>query len=192
MDLISIVSRVAPYASLAIIATAIFISGALVGYHFYKKRGGKYTVTKMQFIVLFLLIAWLIVVIGLTMLDRGVNYEGWINLKLFSGYINAWNNWSLSELQLIIFNILMFMPLGLFLPLLGKPLRHFSPVLLISLMVTICLEIIQLLTGMGIFELNDVLHNTIGSIIGYFLVAAILSCIERKKIAVKPLLRVLY
>ncbi len=191
MDLISIISRVAPYALVALLAAVILIGGALFGYRIYRKRGGKYTVTKMQFAAFFLLIAWLSVVLGLTMFSRGANFKGWINFRLFSDYVNAWNNWSLSELQLIIFNMLMFMPLGFLLPMLGKRLRRFTPVLITTILVTVFVETTQMLTGTGIFELNDIFHNTIGSIAGYFLVAAILSCIERKKLTVKSLLGVL-
>ncbi len=191
MDLISIVSNIAPYALAALATAAVFISCILLGYKFYKKRGGKHVFTKMQFTSFFLFTAWLVVVIGITMFSRGANFQGWINFRLFSGYINAWNNWSLSEFQLIIFNMLMFMPLGFLLPLSGKRLRHFAPVLLVSFLVTVCLEIVQMLTGKGIFELDDILHNIIGSIAGYFLITAILSCIEQKKVSVKPVLRAL-
>lgn len=191
MDLISIISRVAPYALIALIAAVILICGVLFGYRFYRKRGGKHTVTKMQFTAFFLLITWFILVLGLTMFSRGSNFKGWINFRLFSDYVNAWNKWSLSELQLIIFNMLMFMPLGFLLPMLGKRLRRFTPVLLTSISVTVFVETVQMITGTGIFELNDIFHNTIGSIAGYLIVAAILSCIEQKKLTVKPLLGVI-
>ena len=191
MDFISIVSNIAPYALAALVTSAVFIGGILLGYKFYKKRGGRHTFTKKQFTAFFLLTAWLIVVIGFTMLSRGANFQGWMNLRLFSDYVNAWNNWSLSEFQLIVFNMLMFVPLGFLLPLLGKRLRRFAPVLFASFFVTVCLETVQMLTGKGVFELDDILHNIIGSIAGYLLMAAILSCIGQKKLSVKPVLRAL-
>jgi hypothetical protein len=108
---------------------------------------------------------------------------------LFSGYVSAWNNWSLSEAQLIIFNMLMFAPLGFLLPLLTQKLRRFWPALLITLAVTAFIELFQLLSRRGIFELDDILHNTLGSIAGYFIIMAILSCAEKRRLLFKPALR---
>lgn len=80
--------------------------------------------------------------------------------------MNAWNKWSISELQLILFNMLMFVPLGLLLPLLLRKAEAFWVTFLVSLSTTVGIEIIQLMTGKGIFELDDILHNLIGDLQG--------------------------
>ena len=49
-----------------------------------------------------------------------------INTSLFSGYINARNEWSYTELQLTILNMLMFAPQGFSLPCLTRQGEHFS------------------------------------------------------------------
>ena len=151
-------------------------------YTLYRKRGGSIKVSFSQFSALFLLFGWIVVVMVLTTFSRGANFEGWVNFRLFSDYINAWHQWSLSEMQLIIFNMLMFAPLGFLLPLLGKRTRRFVPVFLISLTVTLGIEFIQMFTRRGIFELNDLLHNTIGSVAGYLLMRAIQDVLELRKI----------
>lgn len=191
MDFASIVSIVAPYAWMALGAALFLMSGVILGYRLYKRKGGKYAVSGIQFTALFLLMVWFVVFLGLTMLGRGANFQGRFNYRLFSGYISAWNNWSLSELQLIIFNMLMFMPLGFLLPLLGRPFRRPTRVLLISLLTTIGIEIVQLLTGKGIFELDDILHNMLGSMAGYLLMNAVLSSTVRRRLALRPVLAAL-
>ncbi|ANF95037.1 hypothetical protein AR543_02625 [Paenibacillus bovis] len=108
-----------------------------------------------------------------------------MNFRLFSGYLSAWNQWSLSEFQLILFNMMMFMPLGFLLPLLGMRIRRFTPVLIISLIVTIGIELIQMISGRGIFELDDIFHNTLGSIAGYLIMQAILDSVQQRKLHFK-------
>lgn len=148
-------------------------------------------ITKKQYVTTFLILGWFVVVMVLTTFIRGANYGGSVNLRLFSGYVNAWNQWSLSEWQLIIFNMLMFMPLGFLLPLLGEKTRRSMPVIILSLLVTLGIEFFQMFTRRGIFEFDDILHNTLGSMAGYFLINAILESAKHRKIAVKPLLKAL-
>ncbi|MFS0868508.1 VanZ family protein [Paenibacillus xylanilyticus] len=189
MDLIQIIGRLLPILAIALALGLVIIGITYSVYKAYRKRGGKRSITRRQFVALFLILGWIGIVMTLTTFSRGANYEGWINIELFSGYINAWNKWSMSEFQLIIFNMLMFVPLGFILPHIGMKTRRFKPVLLISLLVTLGIETFQMITGRGIFELDDILHNTIGSMAGYLLMDAILISVELRKITVKSLMK---
>jgi len=66
-------------------------------------------------------------------------------------------------------NIVGFIPLGLLLPLLffrsGKGLKSIAATFLISL----SFETIQLYTGRGVFDVDDLLLNTLGGLTGYLL-----------------------
>ena len=185
MDVIEIMNQLLPILPIALAIALVIIGILYVCYAFYKRRGGNRKITISQVVTLFILVGWFAVVLGLTTLSRGAFFDNYINLRLFSDYVNAWHQWSLSEMQLIIFNMLMFAPLGFLLPILSKKIRSFRTVFCISLIVTLGIELIQLFTNRGIFELNDILHNTIGSIAGYFLVSAILDSIKLRKITVK-------
>lgn len=165
-------------------AALLLLAGA---YRVYKKVfHGRGTVTKGQVFCGGLLCCWLLLVVGLTSLSRGANFTGAFNPDLFSGYVSAWNNWSLSELQLILFNMLMFAPLGFLLPLLWKRAERLPVTLAVSLGVTGFIELFQLATGTGIFELDDLLHNLLGSLAGYFLVMALLSLAREKRLRFAP------
>lgn len=186
MDLQGIISALLPILS-KVLMIGIAVAGVLgLSYAVYRKKGGQRKLPLKKGITVLLLIMWFGIVMVLTTLSRGQNFEGWINLRLFSGYLSAWHQWSLSEFQLIIFNMLMFLPLGLLIPLLGKRTRRFMPVLLTSLAVTTSIELIQMISRRGIFELDDILHNTIGSIAGYLIMNAILDSVERRKLAFRP------
>ena len=192
MDIITIFSRLFQWGVPALIGGIGFVLLFIVGYFIYKKvLHGKKELTKVQIISAFFLCCWGILVIGLTALSRGSNFTGSLNIDFLSGYISAWNNWSISELQLILFNMLMFVPLGFLLPLLWRKAEKLWVSLAISFAVTASLETFQFLTGTGIFELDDLFHNVIGSLFGYFCIMAILMPIHEKSFRFAPVAKVL-
>lgn len=192
MDLITIFEVILKYGLLALAIIIVLALIYAIGFLIYKKVfHGTKKLSRKQWIVLILILGWYLLVLGLTTISRPASYTGSINLSLFSGYMNAWNKWSYTELQLIIFNMLMFVPLGFLLPLLLKKGEKFSFTCGISLLTTLSIEMIQLITGKGIFELDDLLHNLIGSIFGYFLIMFILDIIRNKKIKLKSTVKLL-
>lgn len=190
MDIYTILSTIFKYSLLALGGIAILIPLYAAGFLIYKKVfHGTKKLKIGQWIALVLLSGWLLLVLGLTTFSRGANFGGSINLSLFSGYVNAWHEWSYTELQLIIFNMLMFAPLGFLLPFLTKRGEKFPFVCLISFLVTFFIEVLQLVTGHGIFELDDLLHNFAGSLFGYFVVMFFLACFRDKKWEWKPFMK---
>ncbi len=191
MDIITIFTQLVKWGLIAIIDVIGLSILYYIAFFIYKKVfQGKRNLTKKQWIVLVLISGWLIVVLGLTTFSRGANFTGSINISFFTSYINAWNQWSLKEFQLIIFNMLMFTPLGFLLPLLSKKEEKFSIVCLTSFLVTLGIETIQLITGTGIFEFDDLIHNFLGSIFGYFIIMAIINCVKLKRLKIKEILKV--
>lgn len=188
MDIITIFQALLRWGIFALIGGLLLALCGFAGYMIYRKAfHGQRRLSKIQGIILFLLSCWLLLVLALTSLSRGANFTGSFNIDFFSGYINAWNQWSISELQRIIFNMMMFSPLGFLLPLFWKKSEKFKVMLLVSIGMTFSIEIVQLLTGTGIFELDDLFHNIIGSLFGYFLIMAVLSMIREKRVRFIPL-----
>lgn len=66
-----------------------------------------------------------------------------------------------------VLNILLFMPLGFLLPIYSEKLKKIWKVVFIGFIVTSVIEIIQYITKIGIFEIDDIFNNTIGVLIGY-------------------------
>ena len=69
----------------------------------------------------------------------------------------------------ILGNFVMLLPLGIYLPLLYKKISGFIPVLLVSLLVAILIEVLQLATSYRSVDIDDVLLNTTGAVIGFIL-----------------------
>lgn len=64
-------------------------------------------------------------------------------------------------------NLLMFLPLGIYLPIIWKKCRKLMTTLLISLTVLIGIELIQFLTLLGSLDIDDLILNLFGILIGY-------------------------
>lgn len=65
-----------------------------------------------------------------------------------------------------IFNVLMFVPFGFFLPLVFKKCRQFSTTLGIAFLFTLTVESTQFFIG-RIADVDDIITNVLGALIGY-------------------------
>ena len=65
-------------------------------------------------------------------------------------------------------NVLLFVPLGFFLPILWDKFRNIKNVALTGFIVTSLIEISQIFT-FRTTDINDIITNTVGTIIGYFI-----------------------
>jgi len=79
-----------------------------------------------------------------------------------------------------ILNIILFLPLGLFLPLLYKKYDRISSVALTGFLFSLSIEIVQMF-GRGSTDINDLITNTIGAGLGYF-IYKLLSKLARKNV----------
>ena len=79
----------------------------------------------------------------------------------FMGIGNAFYN--------VIGNILLFMPLGFFIPLLFKNKNNIVIVTLYGSFISVIIEVLQLFTAFNITDIDDVIFNTIGTILGFFI-----------------------
>ncbi len=76
-------------------------------------------------------------------------------------------------------NILAFLPFGFFLPFLWKRFRHFYRTVLSTAAFSLIVELLQLVTKVGTCDIDDVLLNTLGGVIGYLLFLAVRRITER-------------
>lgn len=66
-------------------------------------------------------------------------------------------------------NVVCFVPLGLALPILMTQKNRFFPTVGICFLASVFVEILQLLTKLGTCDVDDVLMNTVGGLIGCIL-----------------------
>ncbi|MFJ5770083.1 VanZ family protein [Psychrobacillus sp. NPDC093180] len=114
------------------------------------------------------------------------NLEIWklnANLIPFKNTINYIVNHDRFNLDIVINNtlgnILIFIPLGIFLPILFKRYTSFSKAITFSILVSFTIEALQFLLQIGQFDIDDLILNSIGSIVGFLFIKLIIK-VQRK------------
>lgn len=151
---------------------AFFVLG--IGYVLAKKFlwKGKKVCSFANVIFLAIFLAYLFVVLCLTLFSRpGQMYNERQIIPLFYSYKSAWYS-SPSEWKNIIANILLFVPFGCLLPMSIRWFRSFIKTYLAGLLLTIGIEFLQYIRNCGVCEMDDILNNFLGAMIGYGIFAA--------------------
>jgi len=69
----------------------------------------------------------------------------------------------------VVGNFIMLLPLGIYVPLLFPKLSGFFKVLIVCFLVSVSIELMQLITSYRSSDIDDVILNTSGSVIGYLI-----------------------
>lgn len=89
-----------------------------------------------------------------------------VELKPFYNYVDIWNGVDFKRtLMEVLLNVALFVPIGFLLG--GMMPRGFLKVLFTGCILAILIEVLQFETGRGLCETNDIIHNTVGCIMGY-------------------------
>ncbi|WP_314588188.1 VanZ family protein [Paenibacillus terrigena] len=171
----------------------IGIEFVLIGLYYFlygrnRQSEGKPRIHMKKLFLGALFIGYVVFVLELTIFGRGHSYLLQVNLHPFSSYMEAWHKYSLRDLQNCIFNIIMFIPMGILLPLISQKFKVFLWLLLVVVYSTLCIETYQAISGAGLFELDDIMNNTLGGVLGYQLYRLVASIVHNKKVRMKSLL----
>ena len=154
------------------------VIGAVGSVWLYKKNKGR----KNRFFWQMLFAVYALVVIQLAFFSREPGSRDGINFVLFS----TWGYTTVTH-AFFVENILMFVPFGFLAPLCTQRLRPMWHCVLSGFACSALLELCQLLTKRGYCELDDVLTNTFGALVGWclFRLAAILINAVKNKVGLK-------
>lgn len=111
-----------------------------------------------------LLVCW-----NLEMLDRNIKDANFIPFSSIRRDILTLNSY---YIKVLIYNIMAFIPMGFLLPLISKRARNMYFTIIIAIVFSSLIEISQLITVLGTFDIDDILLNTLGALIGYVLYLA--------------------
>lgn len=112
------------------------------------------------------IICYLFLIIYRTILIRDNTYDALGSI--FGGWRIIYRGYTGYDTQ-VIGNITMFVPLGILLALIFRKLKASKDILrtaLLSLTLSLSIEIIQLITSRGTFQISDLTYNLLGSLIG--------------------------
>ena len=157
---------------IALLILAVTITSVLFLYR--KKR-----IKASQAITIRVLIAFLLIVLGSTVFGRILGLRRYELLPLWSyGAIIRGN---LGIVQEVLLNCVLLFPVGMLLPLIfSRPLKWYQG-LLFGAIVSGCIELLQLITCRGLFEFDDIFHNSLGCMVGCILCSLIWKRLKRKK-----------
>ena len=171
------------YLKMGIMAALFVMFCIFTGYFvvYRKLLKGQRKIIWKQFLWWGILICYLYVVFGATLFSRGSDWSSSKIEPLFYSYKDAWIHFSNAAWRNIVLNFCMFIPFGLWLPLGIKRLRRFWKIYLAGFGFSLLIECMQLFLKRGMFELDDIMGNTVGTMIGYGLFAIGYFLVNRKE-----------
>ena len=138
-----------------------------------KKEFNHKAVMKLLFIIYMCVLVYVVFfaeAMGRTPQDGYVyNLTPLKEIKSFMKYI--WDNDALgSAARLNIFgNIIAFIPFGIYLPYTSESKLGFISTFLYTFSLSLTIELVQLITKVGSCDVDDIILNTLGGVIGYIL-----------------------
>lgn len=156
----------------AVLMLSVYAAGYLLIYRGLMKGTKRLKFSKVMWILL--LVGYLGVLALVTVLRPGEG--GWHMRKiypLFYSYKSAWLSFNTLEWRNLILNIAMFVPFGFLLPMAFGFFGTFWKTYLAGFLVTLGIEMSQLVFRMGVVECDDIFNNLLGAMIGYGLYAVV-------------------
>lgn len=103
---------------------------------------------------------------------RGANFTLFKTIKL---YIRHWNLKEINSFGNLVGNVLVFMPFGYLLPRVWRAAENGIVCIGAAFLTVVGIELFQLLSAFGIFDVDDILLNCLGALLGYFCFLAVRS-----------------
>jgi glycopeptide antibiotics resistance protein len=135
------------------------------------------SITSYTFFIMYIIIAVILLFLSpyrqaaYEINSTGTNPYNIIPFKTITDYIKASSHINKNIWMSNLFgNVLAFFPLGIFLPWLFKRLIGFWRTTTTVFLATSSVEILQFVTRVGSFDIDDIILNTIGGAIGYLLI----------------------
>ncbi len=146
---------------------SVLLTAALAGWlcwslcGFAEQRG---RLLRKQRAALAVLCAYLILSLSIVILLRRIKPGSHVNLRLFWSY-RAIARGRLNLLYLDIFNVLLFVPFGLLWPVADRK-PGFRRTVAFGACLSLAGELLQAVSARGLFELDDLFHNVVGTALG--------------------------
>ena len=126
---------------------------------------------KVQSIEAILLSMYIVVLLYFTVVGRYSHEEYEYQIHVFYSYRRLFEYFDRHSIEQIIINLLMLAPVGFLLSAIIKGKGKYVIVLVLCLFLTAFIESMQLLTKCGSFEIDDIINNMIGAVIGVLIYA---------------------
>ncbi len=116
---------------------------------------------KIKLALIYILYVYCFGMLSITLLSREPGSRDGLDLRLFSTISR-----NFSDNIYPVENVILFIPLGMLLPALLKAFKKIHYCMLLGFFFSLAIELSQYLTKRGYFQIDDILTNTIGCMIG--------------------------
>lgn len=130
-------------------------------------KGHKCNKIKQAFVVILAL--YMAFLIGCTMLNRVPENAYQYELILFWSYVEVVNKKDYNMFLQIIANVLIFIPWPILFATVFPCMRKFWRAVGSAFLFSVSVEITQLVLRIGLFEFDDMFHNVLGAMFGYYI-----------------------
>lgn len=103
---------------------------------------------------------------SLAMIARTIEKSNWMPLRTILIYARSYDRLAVARWNLV-GNVALFLPMGVFSPLLFKRTDRFWSILKVGFLASLSFEVFQLVTGFGVFDVDDLILNTLGTLLGW-------------------------
>lgn len=96
--------------------------------------------------------------------------SNFVPFQTISIYINALFDGSMNidiPIKNLFGNLLMFLPMGIYLPYLAKKVNKLDTFIVSMIIFLLSIEMIQVVTRLGSFDIDDLILNMVGALIGF-------------------------
>ena len=113
--------------------------------------------------------------------ERFWGNNNFIPFKTIYQYLFSATNLSFSiRIQNLAGNIIGFIPFGFLMPLLSRKFLNLKVITLTTFCLSLVYELTQLVFRFGSFDVDDLILNTLGGVVGYLIISWILTFMARK------------
>lgn len=130
-------------------------------------------------VILDIFVFYLLILYGITVYRYGIDFGNFFDLK---GRLYCINTSFLKELikmisygsiwhvfYNVVGNIIWFIPLGFLIPIIWEKKRQLGTIIGLSFITSLSIEVLQFIFRTGISDIDDLVFNTLGGIIGYII-----------------------
>lgn len=100
-------------------------------------------------------------------MKRGIHRANFVPFATLKYFYSIRKHYSYLVAKNILGNIIGFIPLGVLLPVLFVRLQRIGKTIGVVFLISLSFETIQLLFNLGVFDVDDLILNTLGGAIGY-------------------------
>lgn len=119
-------------------------------------------------------------------IDAGLQRANFTPFRTIDMYIRYWDWGGLHSFENLIGNVVAFIPMGIFLSSIWKSCRNVFICMGYGLTFVMGIELFQMFSGFGAFDVDDILLNCTGIFMGYLLYLLVVfflsNCTKRKKV----------